>query len=151
MDKNFWLIKSPENFSNEEWEAICTHCGKCCVTKLKRDNTIMFTNIICKHLKVNDKKCCCSVYDNRHKVQHNCAKVDLKLIKEQPEILPNDCAYKLLVYQHILPNWHPLVTGDMESPVKAGKTICSHLVVKQSLFSLFKLSKIKILNIVRII
>ena len=37
--------------------------------------------------------------------------------------LPNTCAYRLLYEGKVLPEWHPLVSGDPDSVKKAGVLI----------------------------
>lgn len=34
MDNKFWKQKSFSEFTDEEWEALCDGCGKCCYRKI---------------------------------------------------------------------------------------------------------------------
>ena len=59
LEKEFWKKKKLNNFSKEEWEALCDRCGKCCVIKLEDVNTskIHYTNVSCKLLCTKTAKC----------------------------------------------------------------------------------------------
>ena len=35
MSNRFWEEKDLADFTEEEWEAICMNCGKCCLIKLQ--------------------------------------------------------------------------------------------------------------------
>lgn len=45
------------------------------------------------------------------------------MLKTRAELLPDDCAYKLLMNKKELPSWHPLVSGNPESVHLAGKSV----------------------------
>lgn len=131
METEFWKHKNPKDFTQEEWEAICTHCGKCCVQKFEHPKTkaVVFTNITCEHLSL--PTCFCKIYKDRLKCGH-CTEVNLKMVQTMPELLPQDCAYKWLVYKHELPDWHPLITNESTSALSNGKSVIAYAPVPEN-------------------
>lgn len=119
MEKNFWKTKKLSEFSEEEWEAVCMRCGKCCLFKHTEKKKIYFTNQMCDGYDFKTGKC--SRYATR--LCEDCAKVDLRLLREEPELLPETCAYRLLMDGKDLPEYHPLVSGNPASPHKAKQTV----------------------------
>ncbi len=94
-------------------------CGKCCLTKGADDSTIWFTNKMCA--KFDFQTGCCSCYATR--LSENCLKVDLRLLTEEPQLLPETCPYRLLLAGKDLPDWHPLVSGNPNSAHEAKQTV----------------------------
>ncbi len=91
-------MKKISDYTEEEWENICNHCGKCCLFKLQDDDTgdIYYTNVMCKYY--DEDKCRCSVYDKRCELVPEC----LKLTKDNVqniEWMPETCAYRRL-FEH---------------------------------------------------
>lgn len=125
MDKNFWLHKKLSEFSEEEWEAVCMRCGKCCLSKHEENGRMFFSNQMCDGFDMKTGRC--SRYKKR--LCDECAKVDLRLLQTMPELLPETCAYRLLFDGKELPEYHPLVSGDRNSVHKAGKSVLSMPVV----------------------
>ncbi len=120
MEQNFWKKKALTDFSDEEWEAVCMRCGKCCMDKWSDDGYMLFMDGICSHF---DMACCrCSIYQERLSTG-NCLKVDLRLLREERELLPETCAYRLLFEGKDLPDYHPLISGDKNSVHAARKTV----------------------------
>lgn len=125
MQNNFWKHKKLEEFNNEEWEAICSHCGKCCLVKLQDDETdeIFYTNLVCKYF--DHKTCKCNVYDNRRIIVPECLKLDIHNVTNI-EWMPKTCSYRILLETGKLPKWHPLNTGKPLTTTHSikGKCIC---------------------------
>ena len=119
MDRNFWLNKPMERFNDEEWDAICLKCGKCCVFKDFKGGTAYFSNRICDGLDMTTARC--TRYEKR--LCDDCVKVDMILVKYQPELLPETCAYRLLYEGKGLPDYHPLITGNDNSVRDAAQTV----------------------------
>ncbi len=116
----FWEVKSMEDFTNKEWEAVCMKCGKCCVMKTIRDGMVYFSNRVCEGLDLKTAKC--TRYKKR--LSSDCKKVTMRVLKYTPELLPETCAYRMLHEKGILPDFHPLITGD-EKSVKSAKQLVS--------------------------
>ena len=109
--KDFWKNKKLDEFSKEEWEALCDRCGKCCVIKLIDEETdlLYYTNISCHLFSISG--CNCKNYKNRKKLVKDCIKLSPKNL-DSLKWLPNSCSYKLIHEGKNLPNWHPLIQGN---------------------------------------
>ncbi|MBN4080222.1 YcgN family cysteine cluster protein [Beggiatoa alba] len=124
------IISSPlEELSEQEWEALCDHCGRCCLIKLEDDQTneVFYTNMICRMYDIEKGGCSC--YSNRKKKIAECI-----VIKDSgDEIysqLPETCAYRLRYNNKPLPDWHPLIAGDTQKMQQAGLFV-KHRVVSE--------------------
>ena len=67
LEENFWN-KNLSEFNEEEWEALCDRCGKCCLIKLENldTNEVYYTNVSCKLLC--EKTAQCKKYERRKKL-----------------------------------------------------------------------------------
>ena len=75
----------------EEWEAICTKCGKCCYEKVDLGaGEIRYTDEPCRYLDTQTKLC--QVYRNRHEAEPDCISLTEHLVRTL-HWLPEDCAY----------------------------------------------------------
>lgn len=116
--------------SDKEWEQICLRCGKCCVCKYDGNDVIYFSNYMCKFFNI--KKGLCSCYNERFvKAGNLCRKVDMDLLENHIEMLPTECAYRRLYEGRGLPSYHPLLTGDANSAIKARQTVKSLPVISE--------------------
>lgn len=122
LEKEFWKKKPLHKLNKREWEALCARCGRCCLNKYSAGGLTIFINTYCRHLSPSDGTC--RIY-NRRLQNAGCVKVDMQLIRTQPDLLPDDCAYKLLAQGQDLPAWHPLVSGNPETVHLAGKSVRS--------------------------
>lgn len=104
--------------NDEEWEALCDGCGKCCLSKLIDDDTdeLYYTDVSCRLL--NQKSCQCNDYPNRFKLVPDCVKISLKH-QESFQWLPPTCAYRRLHEGRSLPSWHPLLHNGKKSAMHA--------------------------------
>lgn len=112
FEPEFWK-KKLDDMSADEWELICDGCGKCCLNKLEIKDEIHFTKTHCRFLDCNN--CACKVYENRFKIVEDCRDIDLPAVREQPRWLPKTCAYWLLDNGFDLPDWHPLISGSVDT------------------------------------
>ena len=118
----FWRRKTLEELTPEEWEALCDHCGRCCLVKLEDEDTgeIHFTSAVCA---LYDLECGgCTAYERRAERMPDCVPLTPEKVRTLPW-LPSTCAYRLLVEGKDLPDWHPLVSGDPSSVRRAGVSI----------------------------
>lgn len=127
MDTHFWKNKSLSEMSQEEWEALCDGCARCCLHRLEDEDTqdIYFTNVHCRLLDTQNGRC--TDYPNRSKRVPDCVTITLKAL-EDPYWLPKSCAYRLLAEGKPLLDWHPLVSGDPNSVITAGQRVCEHTI-----------------------
>ena len=125
--KPFWQEKSLADMSPKEWEQLCDGCARCCVLKEQDDETdeIFYTNIACRYL--DQEKCRCTCYKNRKSIVPEC--ISLSAAEMQHFAwLPSTCAYRLLHEGQGLPQWHPLITGDPASTMKAGMSVRNRVI-----------------------
>jgi len=81
----------------EQWESICTKCGKCCYEKIDLGGGIIrYTDEPCEHLDTSTHLC--KVYFTRSKVQPDCISLTEDLVR-QLYWLPEDCAYLSYIAQ----------------------------------------------------
>jgi hypothetical protein len=81
---------------------------------------MFYTRAACALLDIGT--CRCKDYKNRERLMPDC----IQLSVEQAEYfdwLPPTCAYRLLAEGEPLPDWHPLVSGDPETVIKAGISV----------------------------
>ena len=107
----------------EEWEALCDGCGKCCLNKLEDEETgaVAFTDVACRLL--DDATCRCAHYANRLAFVPSCVVLTPRSLPDVAYFMPETCAYRRLHEGRALPAWHPLLTGDPESPHAAGASL----------------------------
>lgn len=130
MKKDFWNNKKMREFTHEQWEALCDHCGTCCLHKIEDTETgnVYTTYVACKYLDI--KTCMCVEYNNRQSVQPRCLYMTPDTIKNF-EWLPATCAYRLVSEGKDLPDWHPLKSGNPLSPSLAQKSV-AHFALPES-------------------
>lgn len=119
----FWETKKLTSLNQNEWEALCDGCGKCCLNKLEDDETgeVEMTRIACRLL--DDQSCLCSQYPIRHQFVPECIVLTPKTLKDNMYWLPQTCAYRLIAEGRPLFDWHPLVSGDPASVHRAGVSV----------------------------
>lgn len=131
MEKDFYKTKSLMEMSDEEWEAVCDGCGKCCFRKFiegrGKKTKLIYTSIACDLLDL--KTGLCSDYCNRFKLNSECNHLTKKNVSEFTW-LPETCAYRLLYEGKSLPDWHPLVTGI---PLSKNKEALSKIQLQNSI------------------
>lgn len=121
MEKDFWKNKDIKEFTEEEWEAVCDGCGKCCYRKIIKGyffwKKTLYTRIACDCLDLKTGKC--KVYENRFMFEGDCTQLTKENLKDF-YWLPETCAYRLLAEKKDLPSWHPLVSGNPDSVKESG-------------------------------
>ncbi len=118
----FWRRKTLAEMNSAEWESLCDGCAKCCLHKLEDMDTgeLAFTNVACRLLDI--RACRCGNYDHRSELVPDCVVLDPENVA-QLYWMPSTCAYRLLAEGQDLPDWHPLVTGDLDSVHRAGISV----------------------------
>jgi uncharacterized protein len=118
----FWREKSLADMSRVEWESLCDGCGRCCLHKLRHDDTnaLSYTNVACRLL--NLETCQCSNYTKRRRFVPDCVRLTPEALQEI-DWLPKSCAYRRLAEGRDLAWWHPLVSGDPDTVHKAGISV----------------------------
>ncbi|MBW6419059.1 YcgN family cysteine cluster protein [Celeribacter sp. PS-C1] len=118
--ERFWETVPLTKMSEEEWEALCDGCGKCCLNKIEDADTgeVYLTRVACRLL--DDQSCQCGQYEIRKKLVPECIRLTPENIDSHAYWMPTTCAYRLLWKGRPLPDWHPLLTGDPESVHAAG-------------------------------
>lgn len=119
----FWESVPLNKMTDDEWEALCDGCGRCCLNKLEDPDTghVALTRIACRLL--DNESCRCAQYDIRHQFVPECIRMTSETIAKHAYWLPNTCAYKLLHEGKKLLDWHPLLTGTQQSVHAAGISV----------------------------
>lgn len=123
----FWKRKSLAAMTRTEWESLCDGCGRCCLHKIRDEETerVHFTNVACRML--DPQGCGCRDYANRRDHVPDCVQLKAKMVPEL-DWLPPTCAYQLIAQGQDLPDWHPLVSGDPESVHRAGISVRDRVI-----------------------
>ena len=105
-----------------EWESLCDGCGRCCLHKLRDEDTdeISYTNVSCRLL--DGASCQCSSYQHRQEIIPDCISLTPQSLAGI-DWLPASCAYRRVAEGKNLPWWHHLVSGDRESVHRAGMSV----------------------------
>ncbi len=109
LQPEFWKNKKLEEFTKEEWEALCDRCGWCCLHKFEDEGEVHYTNVVCKFYDL--EKCVCTDYENRSSIVPDCVPLTPDRTYEF-NWLPPTCAYRLIAENKPLPEWHHLIHGD---------------------------------------
>jgi uncharacterized cysteine cluster protein YcgN (CxxCxxCC family) len=122
MPPPFWKTKTLGEMSRAEWESLCDGCGRCCLHKLRDDDTgaITWTNVSCRLL--DTQTCQCRDYENRRRRVPDCVQLTPEALADI-DWLPPSCAYERLRLGQDLAWWHPLVSGDPQSVHHAGISV----------------------------
>ena len=88
----FWESVPLNKMTDDEWEALCDGCGRCCLNKLEDPDTghVALTRIACRLL--DNESCRCAQYDIRHQFVPECIRMTSETIAKHAYWLPNTCA-----------------------------------------------------------
>nr|WP_256476647.1 YcgN family cysteine cluster protein [Siccirubricoccus soli] len=123
----FWKAKPFDGMTRAEWESLCDGCGRCCLHKLRDEDTdrLAFTEVACRMLDTTS--CRCKDYANRKQHVPDCVKLTPAKVA-QVDWLPPSCAYRLVAEGKDLAWWHPLISGDPETVHRAGISVRGRVV-----------------------
>ena len=132
LEERFWEKKSLTELSDEEWEAVCDGCGRCCMIKLQDESTdeVHYTAMVCDLLDQEHVRC--TAYPRRHELVPDCVVIDAERALEF-SWLPLTCGYRTLAEGRQLPWWHPLISGDASSVVEAGISVKGRVVAESEI------------------
>jgi len=118
----FWKTKRLEDMTTEEWESLCDGCGRCCLHKLRYEDTnaLAHTNVACRLLDLHSARC--TDYARRHRKVPDCVSLTPATVREI-DWLPPTCGYRRLAEGKDLAWWHPLVSGDPNTVHEAGISV----------------------------
>ena len=89
--------------SHEEFERLCTNCGKCCYKKIIIGSAVFITPFPCEHLDTETNLC--TVYERRHEVNPECLTMAEGMVHSA---FPADCGYVPVMAP---PNYRPALDG----------------------------------------
>ena len=126
----FWENIALDDLNDDEWEALCDGCGRCCLQKLEDEDSgeVHTTDVACSLLDTSN--CRCQNYVNRQTIVPDCLNVR-PLDADKLRWLPASCAYKRLAEGQKLAQWHPLISGDAQSVHDAGIGMAGRCVSEQ--------------------
>lgn len=122
----FWELPLSA-LKQEEWEALCDGCGRCCLHKVEYEDTgeIEHTNVACRLLDTETARC--TDYKNRKSFVPDCLRLTLKIV-DDVSWLPSTCAYRRRADGLPLPRWHYLISGDRDDVIRAGVSVAGRVV-----------------------
>jgi len=118
----FWKTTPLAEMTPQQWESLCDGCGRCCLNKLRDEETeaLAWTTVSCRLL--DTQTCQCSDYANRFRKVPDCVSLTPELVAEI-DWLPPSCAYRLIDEGKDLPPWHPLVSGTPDTVHTSGASV----------------------------
>jgi len=137
LKANYWQVKTLEEMTPEEWEALCDGCGRCCLHKIvdAESGQVRFTCVACRLL--DRTTCLCKHYQHRADIVSDCLVLTAENV-HRIDWLPESCAYRRIAEGRGLAWWHPLVSGNSNTVHQAGISVQGGLV-SESDINLYRL------------
>ena len=134
----FWVEKSLEAMTPEEWESLCDGCGRCCLVKLEDEDSgeIHYTDVGCTLF--DGESCRCRDYPNRQAQVPDCVRLTPQTVRRL-RWLPRTCAYRMVAEGRPLEWWHPLVSGSPDTVHLAGISVRDEIAGLEDDFTLEEL------------
>jgi len=132
QQKPFWETKTLAEMSAEEWESLCDGCGRCCLIRFEDEESgeIIPTRVSCRLL--DGQSCRCTKYRHRKRYVPDCIKLTPHNVADLTW-MPPSCAYRRLYEGRGLASWHPLISGDPDSVMKAGISMSGQVISEAEL------------------
>jgi uncharacterized cysteine cluster protein YcgN (CxxCxxCC family) len=123
----FWRSKTLDAMTPAEWESLCDGCGRCCLHKLRDEDTgkLYFTEVACRLLDTATARC--GDYANRASRVPDCVQLTPGKLRDI-DWLPPTCGYRLVAEGRDLPWWHPLISGTRATVAQAGVSVAGRAV-----------------------
>jgi uncharacterized protein len=84
-------VETVFDFSDKEWEELCSRCCTCCFEKIEDDSgNIFFTGTPCRYLDIDTRMC--KIYERRFEINPECVKLSPALVEQLPW-LHEQCSY----------------------------------------------------------
>ncbi|RLQ22923.1 YcgN family cysteine cluster protein [Seongchinamella sediminis] len=127
---DWWHQLSLQELDQEQWEALCDGCARCCLHKLQDEDSgeIFYTRIHCRYL--DQEKCRCGDYTRRLELVPECVSLGPDTVASL-DWLPDSCAYRLRSRGEPLPEWHYLVSGSRQTVHQAGASVRGRTVSEE--------------------
>ncbi|WP_027284965.1 YcgN family cysteine cluster protein [Rubritepida flocculans] len=123
----FWQTTPLEKMTRAQWESLCDGCGRCCLHKIRDEETgrVHHTEVACRLLDLSTARC--GDYAHRKARVPDCIRLTPARLRKM-DWLPPTCAYRLLAEGRDLPAWHPLRSGEAGSVARAGVSVAGRAV-----------------------
>ena len=82
QDLPFWKTTPLDRMTPDQWESLCDGCGRCCLHKLRDEDTeaIAFTEVSCRLLDTTT--CRCTRYETRRDWVPDCVSLTPETLRD---------------------------------------------------------------------